>query len=251
MTLKIIDNGPVRHILIDRPERRNAVDKHTLHHMADVVEDAGTNPDVRAIVVSGTGPCFCAGGDLDVEDPLSVENTASTADAAARCVTAITRVPRPVVAAVHGPAVGVGVSIALAADLTVVRSDAYFAMPFTSIGLMPDGGATALVAASVGRATAMRMSLLGGRMSALEAERLGLVTATYEPDVFDSELGKLTAMLTERSTDALAQTKHAINDVSLSELAGAFDRERDGQIRLTTTDAFRSALVAFSAKKAR
>ncbi len=107
MTLKIIDNGPVRHILIDRPERRNAVDKHTLHHMADVVEDAGTNPDVRAIVVSGgTGPCFCAGGDLDVEDPLSVENTASTADAAARCVTAITRVPRPVVAAVHGPAVG-------------------------------------------------------------------------------------------------------------------------------------------------
>lgn len=161
MTVSVVDDGTARHILIDRPERMNAVDRATLDLLADTITDAGADPAVRVIVLSGTGRAFCAGGDLDVEDPLSVANTATTADAAARCIDTIRQVPRPVIAAVRGPAVGVGVSLALAADLTLVRSDAFFSMPFTSIGLMPDGGATALVAAAVGRPTAMRMSLLG------------------------------------------------------------------------------------------
>ena len=158
---------------------------------------------------------------------------------------------RPVVAVVRGPAVGVGVSLALAADLTVVRSDAFFSMPFTSIGLMPDGGATALVAASAGRAISMRMSLLGERLSAQEAGRAGLVAAVYEQDVFESELEKLTTRLSGISLDSIIETKRAINDASLRELEGAFARERDGQIRLTSRDDFRSAILAFTAKRTR
>ncbi|QDQ92993.1 enoyl-CoA hydratase [Rhodococcus sp. WB9] len=251
MTVSIVDDNSVRHILIDRPDRMNAVDKETLHRLSDAVESAGQDPAVRVIVLSGTGRAFCAGGDLDVEDPLSVENTADTSDAASRCIAAITRAPRPVVAAVRGPAVGVGVSLALAADLTVIRSDAYFSMPFTSIGLMPDGGATALVAASVGRAMSMRMSLLGERLSASDAERAGLVAAAHEPEVFEPELEKLTARLSGISFDSLIETKRAINDASLSELDNAFARERDGQIRLTTTDSFRDAVTVFAAKRGR
>ncbi|MDV7242679.1 MULTISPECIES: enoyl-CoA hydratase-related protein [Rhodococcus] len=251
MTVSIVDDKSVRHILIDRPERMNAVDKETLHRLSDAVESAGEDPMVRVIVLSGTGRAFCAGGDLDVDDPLSVENTADTSDAASRCIAAITRAPRPVVAAVRGPAVGVGVSLALAADLTAIRSDAYFSMPFTSIGLMPDGGATALVAASAGRAISMRMSLLGERLSASNAERAGLVAAAYEPEVFESELEKLTARLSGISFDSLIETKRAINDASLSELDNAFARERDGQIRLTTTDSFRDAVAVFAAKRSR
>ena len=251
MTVSIVDDKSVRHILIDRPERMNAVDKDTLHNVSDAVQSAGEDPDVRVIVLSGKGRAFCAGGDLDVEDPLSVENTASTSDAASRCITTITRVSRPVVAAVRGPAVGVGVSLALAADLTVVRSDAFFSMPFTSIGLMPDGGATALVAASAGRAISMRMSLLGERLSAQEAERAGLVAAVYERDVFESELEELTTRLSGISLDSIIETKRAINEASLRELGNAFARERDGQIRLTTRDDFRSAILAFTAKRSR
>lgn len=251
MTVSIVDDESVRHILIDRPERMNAVDKDTLHKVSDAVQSAGEDPAVRVIVLSGTGRAFCAGGDLDVEDPLSVENTASTSDAASRCITAITRVSRPVVAAVRGPAVGVGVSLALAADLTVVRSDAFFSMPFTSIGLMPDGGATALVAASAGRAISMRMSLLGERLSAQEAERAGLVAAVYERDVFESELEELTTRLSGISFDSIIETKRAINDASLRELGNAFAREREGQMRLTTRDDFRSAILAFTAKRPR
>lgn len=249
MSVSVDDDGSVRHILIDRPDRMNAVDKDTLHRLADAIESAGTDPAVRTIVLSGSGRAFCAGGDLDVEDPLSVENTAGTSDAATRCISAIVGVPRPVVAAVRGPAVGVGLSLALAADVTVVRSDAFFAMPFTSIGLMPDGGATALVAASVGRAVAMRMSLLGERLTAADAAGMGLVAAVYEPDVFESELVKLTARLSTISVEALAETKRAVNDASLTELGAAFTRERAGQIRLTTTEGFRDAIAAFTAKR--
>lgn len=251
MSVRVTDDATVRYILIDRPGRMNAVDKDTLHRLADAIESAGADPDVRTIVLSGTGRAFCAGGDLDVEDPLSVENTASTSDAATRCISAIVAVPRPVVAAVRGPAVGVGVSLALAADFTVVRSDAFFSMPFTSIGLMPDGGATALVAAAVGRAVAMRMSLLGERLSATDAARMGLVAAVHEPDVFEAELAKLTARLSRISVESLAVTKRAVNDSSLTELGDAFARERAGQIRLTTTDSFRDAIAAFTAQRTR
>ncbi|MGW5145173.1 enoyl-CoA hydratase-related protein [Rhodococcus koreensis] len=249
MTVDIVDAGPVRHIVINRPERMNAVDKATLDRLTDAVRRAGEDPGVRVIVVSGSGRAFCAGGDLDVEDPLSVENTASTADAASRCIDSIRRVPCPVVAAVRGPAVGVGVAIALAADLTVARSDAFFSMPFTSIGLMPDGGATALVAAAVGRPVALRMSLLGEKVSATDAAGLGLVAATFDTDVFEAELDALLTGLSCRSPEALIETKTAVNEATLGELGNAFAREREGQIRLTTTDSFRNAVAAFAAKK--
>ncbi|WP_407107591.1 enoyl-CoA hydratase-related protein [Rhodococcus aetherivorans] len=251
MTVSITDNGSVRHILIDRPERMNAVDKDTLHRLADAIDAAGEDPAVRVIVLSGTGRAFCAGGDLDVDDPLSIQNTADTSDAAARCIAAITRAPRTIVAAVRGPAIGVGVSIALAADLTVVRSDTYFSMPFTAIGLMPDGGATALVAASAGRAVSMRMSLLAERVSASEALRTGLIAAVYEPDAFEAELDRLTSRLSGISCEAVTETKLAVNGACLGELDNAFSRERDGQIRLTTKDEFRDAVSKFASGRKR
>ncbi|HEY9310875.1 enoyl-CoA hydratase-related protein [Williamsia sp.] len=250
MTITVTDRGYTRHILIDRPERMNAVDSATLDLLAARVIAAGADPAVRVIVLSGAGRAFCAGGDLDVENPLSVENTATTCDAAAHCIEAIRRVPRPVVASVRGPAVGVGVSIALAADLTLARTDAFFAMPFTSIGLMPDGGATALVAASVGRATAMRMSMLGERIGASEALAIGLVAAVYDEEDFERELDAVISRLALVSIEALVETKIAVNEATLVELANAFARERDGQIRLTAGAGFRDAVAAFANARA-
>nr|WP_271213717.1 enoyl-CoA hydratase-related protein [Rhodococcus wratislaviensis]GLK40932.1 enoyl-CoA hydratase [Rhodococcus wratislaviensis] len=250
MTVDIRDDGPVRHILIDRPERMNAVDAATLDRLADEITRAGEDADVRVIVLSGTGRAFCAGGDLDVDDPLSVENTERTADAAARCIMAITEAPRPVVAAVRGPAVGVGVSLAVAADLAVVRSDTFFSMPFTSIGLMPDGGSTALVAAAVGRATAMRMCLLGERVTARDALQLGLVAAVSDPESFEVELEAVIGQLASTPQKAVEVTKLALNGSTLSELPNALARERAGQIRLTTSDGFRDAIAAFTAGRA-
>jgi enoyl-CoA hydratase len=249
MSVSVADVGGVRTVLIDRPGRLNAVDAITLEKLADAIHQAGSESAVRVVVLSGVGRAFCSGGDLDVEDPFSIARTERTIDAARRLIDEIRRVPQPVVAAVRGPAVGVGVSIALAADLAVVRSDSYFLLPFTSVGLMPDGGATTLVAAAVGRQTAMRMALLGQRVDAAEALSSGLVAAVFDESSFEDGLAEIIRRFAGGARDALASTKNAINDATLSGLDDAFAREREGQCTLTRTADFREAIAAFAEKR--
>ncbi|MCX4095816.1 enoyl-CoA hydratase-related protein [Nocardia sp. alder85J] len=247
MTVRISDDATVRHIVIDRPDRLNAVNEATLRHLSEAVTAAGEDPTVRVIVISGAGRAFCSGGDLDVDDPFAPETTERTIDAAAALITAIRSVPRPVVAEIRGPAVGVGVSIALAADLAIARSDAYFTMPFTAIGLMPDGGATALVAAAAGRAVAMRLFALGGRMTAHDAERHGLIAAVLPAESFDADFAAALANLRTISLAAFARTKSALDAATLPHLGAAFEHERRGQRELAGGKDFRAAVTAFTA----
>jgi enoyl-CoA hydratase len=118
--------------------------------------------------------------------------------------------PRPVVAAVNGPAAGVGVSLALACDVTVATESSYFLLAFTKVGLMPDGGATALVAASIGRARALKMALLADRMPATEAVSAGLIAGVYPDDEFASAIKGITDRLATGPADAYRWTKDAI-----------------------------------------
>ncbi|WP_067681361.1 enoyl-CoA hydratase-related protein [Nocardia miyunensis] len=249
MTVQVTHNSGVRRIVIDRPDRLNAVDVETLVRLGDAVADAGTDPAVRVVVLSGAGRFFCSGADLAVSDPTSADATAQTIDAANRLVGILRSVPRPVVAELRGPAVGVGVSIALAADLVIASADAYFLLPFTSIGLMPDGGATALVAAAAGRAVAMRLFALGKRMSAHDAERFGLIAAAYSADTFAGEFDAIVATLRDGSLDAFVHTKRAVEAATLGHLDAAFAREREGQLFLAGRPDFHEALTAFAAKR--
>lgn len=174
---------------------------------------------------------------------------AETLDAANRVATTVRDFPRPVIAAVNGAAAGVGVSLALACDLTVASESSYFLLAFTRIGLMPDGGATALVAASVGRARAMRMALLAERLPAAEALAAGLIADVYADDDFDARVDELAARLADGPVDAYAATKHAINATTLTELDGALGREFDGQMQLLAGPDFREGVRAFEQKR--
>ena len=118
--------------------------------------------------------------------PGPAEHPADVLAAANQAVRAIVELPKPVVAVVHGPAAGVGVSLALACDVVLASEKAYFLLAFTKIGLMPDGGASALVAASIGRTRAMRMALLAERLPAADAFDVGLVSAVYPADELDA-----------------------------------------------------------------
>ena len=143
--------------------------------LARLVEEATARDDVRVVVLTGTGGAFCTGADLSGADAHERFDVRAL-DAANRIVRAITNLDKPVVAAVNGVAAGVGCSAALAADLVVAAESASFLLAFTRIGLMPDGGATATVAASIGRARAMRMALLAEPLPAREAYDAGLVS---------------------------------------------------------------------------
>ncbi|WP_040632228.1 enoyl-CoA hydratase [Mobilicoccus pelagius] len=230
---------------MNRPASLNAVSADMLTTMEAVVREAGSQPDIRVVVLRGAGKGFCSGADLDPDAPPS----SGTLDAGAALVAAMRRFPRPIVSVVHGPCAGIGVSIALAADLVLASEKAFFLLAFANIGLMPDGGATALVAASIGRARAMRMALLGERVPAAQAMDWGLVTHLCEAECLEADVDALVAKLGSGPTLAYGETKVAINGVTLGGLDTALGRERYGQTTLMTTDDFTEGVTAFRERR--
>jgi enoyl-CoA hydratase len=173
-------------VTIDRPDSLNSVTTPVLAGIADAMGYAATDPRVKVVRLGGSGRGFCSGAGMNAEDVAGGPGNEIIAEAN-RAVRAITALPRPVVAVVHGPAAGVGVSLALACDLILASEKAFFMPAFTQVGLMPDGGASALIAAAIGRIRAMRMALLAERLSAVDALSWGLVSAVYPADDFEAE----------------------------------------------------------------
>lgn len=237
------DADSVRTITWNDPERLNGMTGEMLVAATEAVENA---PDgTRVIVFAGAGRAFTTGARLD--GPIS---GTEPMDRANRLIRAIVANPVPVVAAVNGPAAGFGCSVALAADITVARQSAYFLLPFTNIGLMPDGGATAVVAASIGRARASAMALLGERLPADDAASAGLIHASVADDEFDAAVDRIVTRLATGAGVAYRSTKQAIAAATLSGLDGALDRERDLQVELFGTADFVEGATAFMQKRA-
>lgn len=243
-----LENGVLR-VVINRPHRMNALTTESLRDIVTVFGDHAHGGSVRVAVLEGAGRAFCTGADL-ADAVLSGPPSADTIDAANDVARAIRSFPAPVIAAVRGPAAGVGVSLALACDLTVAAESSYFLLAFTKVGLMPDGGATALVAASIGRARAMRMALLAEKLPARDALDSGLISQVFPDDTFDDDLAVLLQRLGSGPGKAFQQTKDAINDATLTELDSAFERERAGQISLLASADFAEGVAAFQGKRA-
>ena len=242
-----VDDGVLR-VTLNRPTRMNAVKTETLVAIAEAFEKYAGDTSVRVAVLTGAGRAFCSGADIAGRD-LSAPPSADTIDAANRAAASIRAFPRPVVGAVNGAAAGVGVSLALACDLTVSKESGYFLLAFTRIGLMPDGGASALVAASVGRARALKMALLAERLPATEALTSGLIAEVWPDDEFDSAVETLVQRLADGPSGAFESTKNAINDATLTELDSAFAREREGQLVLLGGPDFAEGVTAFQEKR--
>ena len=225
----------------NEPDRLNAFDADMLNAAATAIEEAS---DVRLIVITGSGRAFSSGAALGPDF-----DGAATIDGANRLIRAITRARVPVVSAVNGIAAGVGVSIAIAADITIAKSSSYFLLAFVNVGLMPDGGATELVAASIGRARANRMAMLGERLPADVAAEIGLIHTSLDDEAYDAELATLIDKLGNGPTVALATMKAAITATTLSHLDEALDREREGQVALFSTADFAEGGQAFVEKR--
>jgi enoyl-CoA hydratase len=198
--------------------------------------------------LGGAGRGFSSGAGMSEDDHASGA-PADVLTAANRAVKAIVALPKPVVAVVQGPAAGVGVSLALAADVVLASEKAFFLLAFTKIGLMPDGGASALVAAAVGRIRAMRMALLAERISAADAFDFGLVSAVHPADELDAAVTAVLDTLKAGPAVALRRTKQAINEATLTELDAAIARESEGQLQLLVADDFREGARAFQQRR--
>ena len=235
-------------VTLDRPESLNSVTTEMLDGIAEAMERAATDPEVKVVRLGGSGRGFCSGAGMGADD-VSGALGSEIITAANRAILAITALPRPVVAVVQGPAAGVGVSLALACDVVLASEKAFFMLAFTQVGLMPDGGASALVAAAVGRIRAMRMALLAERVPAAEALAWGLATAVYPVEDFDAEVGKVVSKLVAGPVVAYAKTKDAINATALTELDAALEREFQGQSVLVRSPDFIEGATAFQQRR--
>lgn len=243
--------GAILRVTFNRPGSLNAFTVPMLNTAVEAVESGAGDPSVRAIVLTGSGRAFSAGADLaGSAEPGEREATgAAMIDAANRLTMAVRQVPKPVIAAVNGPAVGVGCSFAIAADVTVAKESAYFLLAFANAGLMPDGGATALIPAAIGRARALRMALLAERIPAPLAAEWGLIAAAYPDADFEAEADRLAHRLAVGPTVAYAHTKHAVNAASLASLPEALGTERAGQSELFHSADFAEGVAAFQEKR--
>ena len=240
-------------VTLNRPDSLNSLTAAMLSTIASAMERAATDPRVRVVRFGGAGRGFSSGAGISAEDHANPGASGTPDDvlaAANQAVRSIVALPKPVVAVVQGPAAGVGVSLALACDIILASEKAYFLLAFTKIGLMPDGGASALVAASIGRARAMKLALLAERLPAAEALAAGLVSAVHPADELDAAVDTVIATLASGPAVALRKSKQAINAATLTELEAAFERETEGQLTLLVSDDFREGTKAFQQRRA-
>lgn len=238
--------APIARITLNAPRALNAVDAAMLDALADAVEDLAADDQVRVIILTGAGRGFCSGANL--LDP-SVQVDEDTLFAAGRVIRALVGAPQAVLSRVNGVAAGVGLSIALAGDIVLVAESAPLTLAFSKIALLPDGGATELVAASVGRARAVNLALLGRALTAREAEAAGLIAEAVEDDRLDERTAEVAAVLASLGSRATALTKAAINGATL-DLDATLAREEAGQSELLAAPEFAEGVAAFREKRA-
>lgn len=245
--------GGVGRLTLNRPETLNAWTAEFGSELLTVLEHEAAADDIRAILITGAGRGFSSGADLkagfEPADDGMPDIARELNEIYHPVITGLRNLPKPVVAAVNGPAVGIGCSLALACDLVLAAESAYFGLAFVNIGLMPDGGSTALVPAAVGKARAFALALLGERVSSAEALEWGLVNAVHADGELMEAAEELVARLASGPTRSYASSKIALNRFIYGDLKSQLALEAELQHQLGRTHDFLEGAAAFVEKR--
>jgi len=253
-TVNVARAGGVARIELNRPDALNAWDEQLGSDLRQSVEAAAQDDEVRAVLLTGAGRAFSSGADLrSLPSAATPEGRPDLQRMLTEryhpIITAVRTMPKPVVAAVNGPCAGIGVSLALAADLIVARESAYFVLAFVNVGLVPDGGTSFLVPNRVGLARATEMAMLGERIPAPQALEWGLINRVVGEDELERAAGELLARLASGPTRAYANIKRLLNRTLYPELRAQLDAEAEAQREQGRTQDFVEGVVAFAEKR--
>jgi enoyl-CoA hydratase/carnithine racemase len=245
--------GGIATITLNRPDRLNALTFEIYAELRDLFATLAHHDAVKVIIITGEGRGFCSGGDVDAIIGELLAQDAPRLLAFTRMTGALIRniraVPKPVIAAINGVAAGAGAVIALASDFRIAVNSASLAFLFTKVGLAgADMGAAYLLPRIVGLARATELLMLGDRISADDALRIGLVNAVVAPDVLMDEARRLAARLASGPSFALGMTKTLLNQELDADFAGAIEAEAQGQAICMQTADFRDAYNAFKTR---
>ena len=237
----------VLRITIDRPEKKNALTSAMYDALADAVEQGEAAPEVGVMLLHGNGDSFTSGNDL--EDFVANPWKGHAVPPALRFIAAMAGAKKPVVAAVHGSAVGIGVTILLHCDLVYAADNAKLVMPFVNLGIVPEAGSTVLLPALMGHQRASELLLLGLPVGAQRAYELGLVNAVVAPDTLLATALNAAQTLTEKPAAAVRATKALLKKAGATELERAIREEVQVIAERLDSPETREALTAFLQKR--
>lgn len=250
LALQVVDATLV--ITLNRPERRNAVTWEQIAQVATVLERAAAAHDVRAVVITGEGAAFSAGGDVKDQASRQSWGTVERQDRAEPMLAAIQSVwdfPKPLIAAINGVAAGAGVGLALLCDVRLASADAKLGFAFVRVGLGPDYGVSYTLPRTVGPGHAARLLFSGAYVDAQEACSIGLVEAVHPPEALRPAALALAAEIAERAPFGVRLAKQALRRSDGADLATTLRTEMQGQFLASATEDHREGVTAFAEKR--
>ena len=240
----------IAHITLNRPEKFNSFNREMALSLQSYLDECASAKDIRCVYISGAGKAFCAGQDLAElvgDHALRIEQILS--EHYNPIITRIRNMPKPVVAAVNGVAAGAGANIALCCDIVIAAQSASFLQAFSKIGLIPDSGGTYFLPRLIGWQKASALMMLGEKVPATEAERLGMIYKIFPDENFTDESLKIANTLAQMPTKGLAFTKHALNASLNSSLESQLLTEDEFQQKAAATYDYKEGVAAFLEKR--
>jgi len=249
MSIDVSKSNGVATLLLNRPDKLNALSEEMYHGIADRCAALDADDEVRAIVLTGAGRAFCAGGDVGSMGGYDVVTGRKRSQQHRRTVVNLYNVEKPVIAAVRGPAAGIGFSLALACDLIVASESAYFLAAFKNVGIPPDGGAVFFLTQYLGIARAKEITYTARRIPAQEAREMGLVTKVVPDDKLEREAQALAQDLASSATYALRLAKRMFQSMYVPTLEMLLEMENLAVCGARLTHDHKEGVEAFKARR--
>lgn len=237
-------------VTLNRPEKFNSFNREMALLLQNKLDEASASKEVRCIYLTGNGKAFCAGQDLaEVVDPNGPGMNKILSEHYNPIITRLRNLPKPIVCAVNGVAAGAGANIALACDVVVAKESASFLQAFSKIGLIPDSGGTFTLPRLIGFQKASALMMLGDKVSATDAEKMGMLYKVFRDETFNEESMKLAITLANMPTKALAYIKHALNASVKNNIEEQLLLEDEYQQKAAATKDFKEGVDAFLEKR--
>lgn len=243
-------NGPVARIAFNRPAVFNSMHTAMRREVLEALELCKQDSEIRVIYLTGVGKAFCAGQDLqEIVDPEGPELSEILSTGYNPIVANLRAMPKPVLAAVNGVAAGAGANIALACDITVASETASFTQAFSKIGLIPDSGGTWTLPRLVGMQRALGLTFFSDKISAQEAERIGLIWKVLPAETFETDSWKMAETLAALPPKALQYTKHTMQAAWHNDFATQLQLEDQYQTLAGNSEDYQEGVRAFLEKR--
>jgi 2-(1,2-epoxy-1,2-dihydrophenyl)acetyl-CoA isomerase len=241
----------IAHITLNRPDKFNAFNREMALLLQQILQECTVNNTIRCVLITGAGKAFCAGQDISElvgDDKIEIKQI--LAEHYNPIVQQIKKLPKPVVAAINGVAAGAGANIGLCCDVVVATESATFIQAFSKIGLIPDSGGTFTLPRLVGWQKASALMMLGDKVTATEAERLGMIYKVFSNETFKEEYEKIADTLSQMPTKSLAYTKHVLNMSTTGNWDEQLLLEDKYQQKAAATEDYAEGINAFLQKRA-